>query len=128
MKKLIIILCLIFISACNMKVSNQNKNNKENAAAPNIMVDNRFYHTTGELYDGRPLFKANKEDYEQQFEVDGTITSSVKRYKLPNKNNESNFGTGYKYHIESAEIILVYIDDLWIRFEYADSNDSDIKQ
>ena len=37
---------------------------------------------------------------------------------LPEKNNQSNFGVGYEYHIVDDENILVKIDDLWIRFEY----------
>lgn len=100
--------------------SRQKETIEENIAAPNIMVNNNLYHTTGELLDGRPYIEASEEDYNQQFEVDGVIVSIVEGHKLPHENNQSNFGSGYEYHIVDEDNILVKIDGLWIRFESID--------
>lgn len=123
MIKLFLMICLILISGCNMNTSNPSETKiiEENATTPNIMVNNRLYHDTGELYDGRFYSEANEEDYNQQFEVNGTITSSVAVHELPCENNQSNFGTGYAYHIVDAKSVLVKIEGLWIRYECADS-------
>ena len=96
---------------------------EENSVAPNIMVNDHLYHSTGELYDGRFYIEAKEEDYNLQFEVNGTITSSVEGYELPHENNQSNFGVGYEYHIVDAENVLVRIEGLWIRYECANSID-----
>lgn len=74
--------------------------------APNIMINDRHYHTTGEV------------NNEYQFEADGTITSSVSNSEIPFENNQSNFGTGYKYDIISDSTVYVYINDKWIKYEY----------
>ena len=117
MKKIIMLfLTMILISSCSM--NNKEVDGVENAATPNVMINNRLYHTTGELYDGRPFNEANENDRNQQYEVDGVITSTVEGYMLPEKNNQSNFGVDCEYHIIDDENILVKTDDLWIRFEY----------
>ena len=123
MKKILILfLTMVLISGCSM--NNKEVDGVENAAAPNVMITNmnasknRLYHTTGELYDGRFFNEANENDRNQQYEVDGVITSTVEGYMLPEKNNQSNFGVDCEYHIIDDENILVKIDDLWIRFEY----------
>ena len=67
--------------------------------------------------------EAKEEDYNLQFEVNGTITSSVEGYELPRENNQSNFGVGYEYHIVDAENVLVRIEGLWIRYECANPTD-----
>ena len=125
MKKLFLILCLILISGCNMSTNNPSETEiiEENSVAPNIMVNDCLYHTTGELYDGRFYLEAKEEDYNQQFEVNGTITSSVEGYELPHENNQSNFGSGYEYHIVDAENVLVRIEGLWIRYEYVNTSE-----
>ena len=117
MKKILILfLTMILISGCSM--NNKEVDGVDNAAAPNVMINNRLYHTTGELYDGRPFNEANENDRNQQYEVDGVITSTVEGYMLHEKNNQSNFGVDCEYHIIDDENILVKTDDLWIRFEY----------
>ena len=119
MKKILILfLTMMLISGCSM--NNKEVDGVENAVAPNVMINNRLYHTTGELYDGRPFYKANENDYNQQYEVDGVITSTVEGYMLPEKNNQSNFGVDFEYHFIDDENILVKTDDLWIKFEYSD--------
>lgn len=52
--------------------------------------------------------------------MDGEIDSTVDPGVLPEKNNQSNFGTGYGYQIRSANIVDVYIDGEWIMFTPAD--------
>ena len=124
MKKLFLILCILLMSGCNISTNNTSEAEitEENSAAPNIMVNGHLYHFTGELYDGRFYIEAMEEDYNQQFEVNGTITSSVEGYELPHENDQSNFGIGYEYHIIDAENVLVRIEGLWIRYECANSN------
>ena len=123
MKKLFLILCILLMSGCNISTNNTSEAEiiEENAVAPNIMVNDRLYHSTGELYYGRFYIEAKEEDYNQQFEVNGTITSSVEGYELPQENNQSNFGVGYEYHIVDAENVLVRIEGLWIRYECTNS-------
>ena len=124
MKKLFLILCILLMSGCNISNNNTSEAEitEENSVAPNIMVNDHLYHSTGELYDGRFYIEAMEEDYNQQFEVNGTITSSVEGYELPHENDQSNFGIGYEYHIIDAENVLVRIEGLWIRYECANSN------
>ena len=84
MKKIIMLfLTMILISSCSM--NNKEVDGVENAAAPNVIINNRLYHTTGELYDGRPFNEANENDRNQQYEVDGVITSTVEGYMLHEK-------------------------------------------
>lgn len=117
MKKILILfITMVLISGCSM--NNKEVDGVDNAAAPNVMINNRLYHTTGELYDGRFFNEADENDRNQQYEVDGLITSTVEGYMLPEKNNQSIFGVDCEYHIIDDENILVKIDDLWIRFEY----------
>lgn len=124
MKKLFLILCALLISGCNMSNNTSEAEIiEENSVAPNIMVNDHLYHSTGELYDGRFYIEAKEEDYNLQFEVNGTITSSVEGYELPHENNQSNFGVGYEYHIVDAENVLVRIEGLWIKYECVNSTD-----
>lgn len=104
-KVMAVFLTMILISGCSM--NNKEVDGVENAAAPNVMINNRLYHTTGELYDGRPFYEANENDRNQQYKVDGVITSTVEGYMLPEKNNQSNFGVDCEYHIIDDEIYLL---------------------
>ena len=88
-KVMAVFLTMVLISGCSM--NNKEVDGVDNAAAPNVMINNRLYHTTGELYDGRFFNEANENDRNQQYEVDGLITSTVEGYMLPEKNNQSNF-------------------------------------
>ena len=72
---------------------------------PNVMVNDRHYRTTG---------LAGEETYE----ADGVISSSVDQSEIPHENDKSNFGTGYEYDIIDDEVIYVYIEGKWIRYEY----------
>lgn len=95
---------LILLTSCK---ENMNREGYDGGIyAPNIMVNDRHYHTTGEI------------DNNHQFEVDGTITSSVDESEIPHENNQSNFGTGYEYDIISDSIVYVCIDNKWVKYEY----------
>ncbi len=48
---------------------------------------------------------------------DGKITESVDRNQIPEKDNQSNFGTGYEYQFWDESHINVKIDDKWIFFQ-----------
>ena len=52
--------------------------------------------------------------------MDGEINSTVDPGVLPEKNDQSNFGTGFGYQIRSADIVDVYINGEWIMFTPAD--------
>lgn len=93
-----LIFCLIMISGCS-------DIQEENAAAPNVMINNKFYHTTGIVAE------------DEGFEVSGKIKSSVDGTKIPYKNNQSNFGVGMEYAIISDDVVYVNADGKWIRFE-----------
>lgn len=49
--------------------------------------------------------------------ADGKITSSVNSFKLPEKDNESNFGEGYEYQFWENDYVNVKIDGKWIVFK-----------
>lgn len=48
---------------------------------------------------------------------DGEITSTVDASEIPIQNNQSNFGDGYEYQYVGENIIDVYMNEKWIRFE-----------
>lgn len=49
--------------------------------------------------------------------MDGEIESTVDASEKPQKDNESNFGTGYGYQYTAEDTIEVLIDQQWIVFE-----------
>ena len=52
--------------------------------------------------------------------MDGEITSSVERWQMPVKDNQSNFGTGYTYQYGTENTVVVYINGKRIVFEAED--------
>lgn len=99
MKRLLLIsLILLLISGCS-------DIQEENAAAPNVMINNYLYHTTGIVVE------------DDGFKTSGKIKSSVDGTKIPHKNNQSNFGVGMEYAIISDDVVYVNVDEKWIRFE-----------
>ena len=77
-----------------------------------VMVDGKLYYGLGKL--------ANQE--ERCGIVDGTIETTVEAGEIPANNNESNFGTGYKYQTGSVQgTIDVFINDAWWIFAEKDS-------
>ena len=81
------------------------KGDVDGMAAPNIMINNQLYHTSGIAAEN------------EQFEIDGVITSTVDASKIPNKNGQSNFGVGYEYAIINDDVIYVNREGKWIKFE-----------
>ncbi len=49
--------------------------------------------------------------------MDGEITSTVESWQLPEKNDQSNFGTGYGYQYGTENTVVVVIDGKWMIFE-----------
>lgn len=101
----IYIILLTLLTSCK-EIPNTTEGYDGDICAPNIMVNDRHYHTTGVI---------NNKD---SFEADGTITSSVDETEIPHDNDQSNFGIGYDYDIISDSIVYVCIDDKWIKYEY----------
>ena len=68
---------------------------------PMIIVDDKLY-----LYSGEEKY------YDEITDFDGEIDSKVDQTLKPTKNNQSNFGTGFKYKIlDDGKTINLYIDD-----------------
>ncbi|WP_311479506.1 hypothetical protein [uncultured Anaerococcus sp.] len=107
MKKILFILITIFaFSACsNEKIDNEEvkdpNENVESDLIPMIFIDDNLY-----------LYSGDKKDYNDETDFDGEIDSEVKSSSKPYKNNQSNFGTGFKYKIlDEGKTINLYHDD-----------------
>ena len=106
MKKILILFMTIFaLAACSnenppKEISNPNEN-VEWDLIPMIYIDDDLY-----LYSGVEKY------YDEVTDFDGEIDSEVDSHSKPSKNNQSNFGTGYKYKIlDDDKTIKLYIDD-----------------
>lgn len=103
-----IMFCAFFIFGCSMndnQVSKELKEGVDGMAAPNIMINNQHYSTTGIVIEN------------ELFDIDGVITSTVDETKIPNKNGQSNFGIGYEYTIINDDVIYINLEGKWIKFE-----------
>lgn len=67
-----------------------------------IQVDNYIYMYTGYIMENVKCGTA-----------DGEIRTTVDSDQFPEKDDESNFGTGYRYQIYDKGIIIVQIDNKW---------------
>lgn len=96
---------VLALAACsneedNKEISDSNEN-VEWDLIPMIYVDDDFYFYSGE-----------EKYYDEVTDFDGEIDSKVKGTSNPYKNNQSNFGTGYKYKIlDEGKTINLYLDD-----------------
>ena len=72
-----------------------------------VMVDDKLYYNTYQLI-AVPRCGV----------MDGSITSAVSEYELPQENNQSNFGTDYEYQRVDAFHIDIPMgsDEGWVRF------------
>ena len=52
--------------------------------------------------------------------MDGEITSTVESWKLPEKDSQSNFGTGYKYQYGTENTVVVYMNGKRMIFKAED--------
>ncbi len=69
---------------------------------PMVMVNGELYYDTG-----------IRSDEAKCGVMDGEITSQVSSNQRPNKNNQSNFGTGYGYQFGQEGTINIYINGAW---------------
>ena len=107
MKKLLFLLLTIFtITACSNSTNN-NENNKESNEnvkwdlIPMIVINDKLY-----------LYSGEKKVYDEVTDFDGEIDSEVESTSKPTKNNQSNFGTGFKYKIiDEGKVINLYLND-----------------
>lgn len=107
MKLILFVLMAIFsFTACsNDKIIDKEvKDSDENIQwdlIPMIIVDDKLY-----LYSGEEKY------YDEITDFDGEIDSEVESTTKPTKNNQSNFGTGFKYKfLEDGKTINLYIND-----------------
>lgn len=107
MKLILFVLMAIFsFTACsNDKIIDKEvKDSDENIQwdlIPMIIVNDKLY-----LYSGEEKY------YDEITDFDGEIDSEVESTTKPTKNNQSNFGTGFKYKIpDDGKTINLYIDD-----------------
>ncbi len=84
---------------------------------PMVKVDGQYYYDT------------NTESIRQNrsADVDGEITSTVDSSEIPQENNESNFGIGYKYQYLNEKSIEIYINEGWWIFERRDNEDGTLQ-
>lgn len=120
MKKILFILITIFaFSACsNEKIDEEGvKDPNENVKwdlIPMIFIDDNLY-----------LFSSEKKNYDDEKNFDGEIDSQVEGSSKPYKNNQSNFGTGFKYKIlDEGKTINLYHDDNKLMFFKKDLNEN----
>lgn len=74
------------------------------------------------MIEGKIYVDAGESDIEGRCGMmDGSIDSFVESGKYPEKDNQSNFGSGYGYQYVGEGSIDVNIDGQWIRFETSDS-------
>ena len=105
MKKILILFMTIFaLAACSNTENKDYVSQYEDVEwdlIPMIYIDDELY-----LYSGEEKY------YDEVTDFDGEIDSEVDSHSEPSKNNQSNFGTGYKYKIlDDGKTIKLYIDD-----------------
>jgi beta-lactamase regulating signal transducer with metallopeptidase domain len=81
---------------------------------PMVMINNQYYYDTGKV--------SSRTNRKTGF--DGEITSSVDGSKIPQANNESNFGSGYGYQYGDNGTIEININGTWSVFEYRSGDGS----
>mgnify|MGYP007095021721 CR=1 FL=1 len=104
-KILILFMTVFALAACSndetpKEISDPNEN-VEWVLIPMIYVNDDLY-----LYSGEEKY------YDEVTDFDGEIDYEVEQTLKPTKNNQSNFGTGYKYIIlDEGKTIKLYLDD-----------------
>ena len=111
MKKIIAIVFALLIgitfTGCTEKV-NVSDNIKDDRLDHMVMINGILYSDTG-----------NESDITERKcgTPDGEITSTVDSDEKPTQDNQSNFGTGYKYQYGSEGTIELYMNEKWWVFE-----------
>ena len=85
---LIVMVCMFGMIACAAQ-----EEEVKYDLIPMVMVDGVIYADTG--YTG--TYKSNDDTYDRE------ITSTVAGYEAPTENDQSNFGTGFKYRYGETE-------------------------
>ena len=95
------LLCLLVLAGC---MKEQPETEEKWALIPMVMIDGNLYLDTG-------YTSTDKTDSEI---FDGEITSAVDSTKEPVLDDQSNFGTGYKYRYSSTEgAVELYLNGKW---------------
>lgn len=108
-----VILCVV-VAVCFLT---DPKKDERSAIIPMVMVGDRYYYDTG-----RVITRAGINT-----DTDGEIVSAVNVWERPQENNQSNFGTGYRYRYGEGDTIEVCIDEKWAVFEYRSGDGSQIR-
>ena len=95
----LVLLCAFALAGCSKE-----EPEVKWARIPMVMVDGVLYLDTG----------FTNYDVDDGAEPDGEITSQVDSSEEPTENDQSNFGTGYKYRYGETEgTIDVYLNGKW---------------
>lgn len=84
---------------------------------PMVMVNGELYYDTGKesSRDGRCGV------------MDGKITSTIDGTQIPEKDNQSNFGTGFEFQYVDDNTIEIFMNEKWIIFERRDDSGNYIR-
>lgn len=103
-KGILCLLAFLLLVGCTPKEQQE----AHHAMIPTVMIDGKLYYDTGR-FDDTPRCGM----------VDGTITSSVESWQLPEQDDESNFGTGYGYQRRDENTVDINIKGVgWCVFEH----------
>lgn len=120
MKRLgMLAICLVmFLASCQGETSEKSVSTQESGVEISTTEEVRpqpmYVMVRGELYQSTGR--------ESELKVrcgtpDGEIQSTVDTSEKPQKDDESNFGTGYEYQFMGDDTIEVCIEQQWIVFE-----------
>lgn len=120
MKKLgMLVFCLVMILAsCQGETSEKSASTQESgveiSTTEEVRPQTMYVMVHGELYQST----GRESDVTGRCgNMDGEIESTVDASEKPQKNDESNFGTGYGYQFADGDTIEVRIEQRWIVFE-----------
>ena len=103
MKKLCVLLLTLFCIFAITGCSNAPVEEMTWDRIPMVMVDGELYLDTG----------IENTDVRSCGLPDGEITSTVDSSEQPTKDDQSNFGTGYKYQYGTEGTVEICINDRW---------------
>lgn len=98
-------------------ITNSSEKEEDSPNSLKVMVDGKLYSYTGFVNSnvtcGTP---------------DGRITSTVDPSESPQKNDQSNFGKGYKYQFGDKDELSINFSDKWLFFRNVTSNSSKLPE
>ena len=99
----LVLFCVLVLSGC-ANVQEEPDEEETWAKIPMVMIDGNLYLDTG--------YTNNDNADSESF--DGEITAEVDGAKEPTEDDQSNFGTGYKYRYSSTEgAVELYLNGEW---------------